>query len=284
MGLVSDKEIEAFWRDGVVVIRGVLSDKTLAAMAQPVDRALGSEEMNNMTEMGAMVVPPSGGTVLNDPAAAKTGAPRGQFHGGTDHWWTDPDFEHFATQSPLPQVAAELMQSQKLWFYEDSVLVKEPHTEEPTSIHQDMAYFQLEGDKVCTTWCPLDPISKATGATVYVKGSHRWERNFRPNWFVSQLSMPDTDGEEVPDYDRDDSEHLLCFDMAPGDVAVHHAMTLHGAHANVTDQWRRAISVRYCGDGTVYRFKRGTPLKPHHSEVNEGDPVNHPRCPQVWPR
>ena len=25
---------------------------------------------------------------------------------------------------------------------------------------------------------------------MYVKGSHRWERNFRPNWFVSQLSMP----------------------------------------------------------------------------------------------
>ena len=67
MGLVSDKEIEAFWRDGVVVIRGVLSDETLASMAKPVDRALGSEEMNNMTEMGTMVVPPSGGTVLNDP-------------------------------------------------------------------------------------------------------------------------------------------------------------------------------------------------------------------------
>ncbi|MYH99175.1 MAG: hypothetical protein F4124_07095, partial [Acidimicrobiia bacterium] len=261
MALVTDQEIEAFWRDGVAVVRGVLSDDTLASMAKPVERALGSEAMNNMTEMGAMVVPPSGGTVLNDPTASKRGAPRGQFHGGTDHWWDDTDFEAFATRSPLPQLAAELMKSRELWFYEDSVLVKEPHTEEPTSIHQDMAYFQLEGEKVCTTWCPLDPISKETGATVYVKGSHRWERNFRPNWFVSQLSMPNTDGEEVPHYDRDDAEHLLCFDMEPGDVAVHHAMTLHGAHANVSDQWRRAISVRYCGDDTVYRFKRGTPLK-----------------------
>ena len=139
MALVTDQEIEDFWRDGVVVIRKVLSDKTLALMAKPVERALGAEEMNNMTEMGAMVVPPSGGTVLNDPAAAKRGAPRGQFHGGTDHWWSDPDFETFATRSPLPQLAAELMKSQELWFYEDSVLVKEPHTEEPTSIHQDMA-------------------------------------------------------------------------------------------------------------------------------------------------
>ena len=237
MGLVTDQEIEDFWRDGVVVIRGVLPPDTLAAMNDPVGRVLGHETMSNMTELGAQVVPSSGGTVLNDPAAAKAGAPRGQFRSGTDHWWDDPDFEHFATRSPLPQVAAELMRSQELWFYEDSVLVKEPYTEEPTAIHQDMAYFQLEGDKVCTTWCPLDPISQATGATVYVKGSHR------------------------------------C-----------HAMTLHGAHANVTDQWRRAISVRYCGDGTVYRFKRGTPLKPHHAEVTEGTPVTHPRCPQVWPR
>ena len=44
-------------------------------MTKPVERALGSEAMNNMTEMGAMVVPPSGGTVLNDPTAAKRGAP-----------------------------------------------------------------------------------------------------------------------------------------------------------------------------------------------------------------
>lgn len=284
MSLVTEQEIEAFWRDGVVVIRGVLSPDTLAAMDQPLRRVLGHQNMSNMTELGAQVVPPSGGTVLNDQAAAKAGTPRGQFISGTDHWWDDPDFEEFATRSPLPQLAAELMKSQELWFYEDSVLVKEPHTEEPTAIHQDMAYFQLEGDKVCTTWCPFDPITKQTGATVYVKGSHRWERNFRPNWFVSQLSMPNTDGEEVPHYDRDDSEYLLSFDMAPGDVAVHHAMTLHGAYANVSDQLRRAISVRYCGDDTVYRFKRGTPLKPHHSEVGEGDPVDHPRCPQVWPR
>ena len=252
-------------------------------MAVPVQRVLGRESTSNMTELGAAVVPASGGTLLNDPTAARAGAPRGQFRSGTDHWWDDPAFESFATESALPQLAAELLRSRDLWFYEDSVLVKEPHTEEPTAIHQDMAYFQLEGDKVCTTWCPLDPINKETGATVYVRGSHRWQRDFRPNWFVSQLSMPDTDGEEVPHYERDDHEHLVSFDMEPGDVAVHHAMTLHGAHANITDQWRRAISVRYCGDDTVYRFKRGTPRKPHHDEVAEGSPVDHPRCPQVWP-
>ncbi|WP_419919166.1 phytanoyl-CoA dioxygenase family protein [Candidatus Poriferisocius sp.] len=284
IALVTDQQIKTFWRDGVVVIRGVLSHEVLDSMAEPVKRVLGHQNMTNMTELGSAVVPSSGGTMLNDPAAAKAGAARGQFRSGTDHWWDDPDFERFATRSPLPQLAAELLRSRELWFYEDSVLVKEPHTQEPTAIHQDMAYFQLEGNKVCTIWCPLDPISRKTGATVYVRGSHLWQRDFRPNWFVSQLPMPGTRGEEVPPYDRDDPENLLSFDMAPGDVAMHHAMTLHGAHANITDQWRRAISVRYCGDGTVYRFKPGTPLKPHHTEITEGDPVDHPRCPRVWPR
>ena len=80
MGLVTDQEIEAFWRDGVVVVRGVLSDDTLAAMAEPVERVLGHENMSNMsnmTELGTAVVPPSGGTMLNDPTAAKGGRPPG---------------------------------------------------------------------------------------------------------------------------------------------------------------------------------------------------------------
>ncbi|WP_420640094.1 phytanoyl-CoA dioxygenase family protein [Candidatus Poriferisocius sp.] len=281
---MSEQEVETFWRDGVVVIRGVLPEETLAAMAEPVRRVLGLEGTPNLTALGAEIMPAVGGTLLNDPSAAQAGAPRGQFRGGTDHWWDDPDFERFATQSPLPQMTAELLRSEELWFYEDSLLVKEPHTEEPTAIHQDMAYFQLEGDRVCTTWCPLDPISEESGATYYVRGSHRWHQDFRPNWFVSQQSMPDTDGEPAPALSQLDADEMISFDMEPGDVAIHHAMTLHGAHANRSDQWRRAISVRYCGDGTVYRLKRGTPRKPHHAEITEGAPVDHPRCPKVWPR
>ena len=76
------------------------------------------------------------------------------------------------------------------------------------------------------------------------------------------------------------------LEVLPGDIVVHHAATLHGAGANRSpSRRRRAISVRYCGDGVRYQIRPGAPTKPHHSEVSSGDMVvDHPDCPLVWTR
>ena len=102
--------------------------------------------------------------------------------------------------------------------------------------------------------------------------------------FVTTASLPDTEGEEVPDYFRErDQWDIVHWDTEPGDVTVHHARTIHGADGNASGtKRRRAISVRYCGDDVVYKFKRGAPLKPHHSEVREGSIVDHAMCPVVY--
>ena len=47
---------------------------------------------------------------------------------------------------------------------------------------------------------------------------------------------------------------------------------------------RRAVSIRYCGDDARYRFRKGVPRKAHHEQVAEGDIMDHPDCPVVWPR
>ena len=91
-----------------------------------------------------------------------------------------------------------------------------------------------------------------------------------------------SDGVVVPDYS--DHADLVCFDTEPGDVTVHHARTIHGAHANRSAaRRRRAISVRYAGDDVVYRRKPGAPPKAHHADLVENEPLDGRACPQVWP-
>ena len=111
-----------------------------------------------------------------DDRVAASGTPRGHFLAGTDHWREQLEFLDFALHSPLPAIVAALLGSEHVWLYEDSVLVKEPGTAEKTVFHQDMAYFHLEGDQVCTTWVPLDPVDvdllAAGGARGWLAARH----------------------------------------------------------------------------------------------------------------
>ena len=268
---ITDDEVETFWRDGVVCLRDIMPTGWLDYMTQPVETSLGTATVADLSAMGDALA-----------GRASTNARRGHFLAGTDHSRDQPEFLAFAAESPLSTIAARLLRTQRLWLYEDSVLVKEPGTTERTAFHQDMAYFHLDGDQVCTTWVPLDPVDAENGAVQFVRGSHLRRTRLRPNLFVTSEPIPGTEGEVVPDFSQ--SAELVSFDTRPGDLTVHHARTIHGAYANASaTRRRRAISVRYAGDDVVYRVKRGAPTKPHHAPLVEGQPLAPPACPQVWP-
>jgi ectoine hydroxylase-related dioxygenase (phytanoyl-CoA dioxygenase family) len=74
----------------------------------------------------------------------------------------------------MPAIAAALLRATRLNLWEDSVLVKEPGSGERTAWHQDLSYFHVSGEKLCTTWVPLDEVDADTGAMSFVRGSHRW--------------------------------------------------------------------------------------------------------------
>jgi ectoine hydroxylase-related dioxygenase (phytanoyl-CoA dioxygenase family) len=285
--VISDEDVDIFWRDGVVCLRGVMPLEWLDRMVEPLERALVSAATTDLSVFGDDLEANAGAVRVVDDAVRTVNVPRGHFKAGTDHWCEQPEFLEFATQSPLGEIVAQLLGSEHVWLYEDSVLVKEPGTEEKTAFHQDMAYFHLAGDLVCTTWVPLDPVTAETGAVRFVAGSHRDRTQYRPNLFVTRMALPDTLGEDVPDFDVDQvgEARILSFDTEPGDLTVHHARTIHGGHGNRSaTQRRRAISVRYAGAGTVFETKPGAFPKPHHAGVRDGDALAPPAFPVAWPR
>ena len=265
---VTDHEIETFERDGVVVLRGILPTAWIDRLEPAVGVAYSGDGTADLSALAG------------DGDAA---GPR--FRAGIDHWLDDPVLRSFDCDSPLPAIAAALLRSREIWLYEDSVLVKPPGTTAETRFHADLPYFHVQGDRLATFWCPLDPVTPETGALRFVRGSHRWGRTFRPNLFVTDEPIPGTDGEPVPQVDPDDPA-LLCVALQPGDLTVHQAGTLHGSGPNTSpDTWRRAVSVRYCGDGTVVRRRAGMPVPDHQRDLVEGQPLTDgPATPQVWPR
>ena len=275
---VTPEEVAAFDRDGVVHLPAILPTIWVDHLIDPVEATIADPAVT--TDMTALRHAVEG----TPPGPTGTG----RFLSGVDHWLHDPAFAAFATASPLPSIAGTLLDAERIHLYEDSVLVKEPGTTEATALHQDLGYFHLTGDRICTTWVPLDPVGVETGAVAYLRGSHRSGLVHRPNWFVSDQPLPGAEGEPVPEVD-DDDPRLVRFTVEPGDVVVHHAATLHGAGPNrSTGTRRRAVSIRYCGDGVHHLVRPGAPTKAHHpphGDVRSGDPVvDHPGCPVVWER
>ena len=284
MRTVTEEEIETFWRDGVVCLREALPLAWVELVARSMEEWLASPQRFDLTQYGEDVV---GSTRPRRPAGhGSGGSVEGRFYSGTDSWRHFDGLRRFACESPLPGLVAVVLRASKVNLYEDSILIKEPGTADKTFFHQDISYFHVEGDQIGTSWLPVDPVTEANGGLQFIKGSHRWGRQYRPNHFVSDLPMDGTEGEVVPDFHADRRNRvILQFDMQPGDFTVHHCRTLHGAAANTSATMRRrALSVRYCGDDARYRIRRGVPQKPHHATVAEGEVLDHPDCPVVWTR
>jgi hypothetical protein len=196
-------------------------------------------------------------------------------------------FQRFATSGPGPEIAAALLDSDKVNFFGDQIFVKEPGTRERTAFHQDATYFEIDGDQCCVLWIPVDPVTIETGALQYVRGSHRDGRLYRPNVFVTQTALPGAQGEPVPDVEGNpDAFDIVHFDVEPGDVIVHHYRTLHGAGGNLSRyQVRRAASIRYCGDDIRICSRPWAPKQLHHTQrLSNGEPLRGPDFPVVWTR
>ena len=118
----------------------------------------------------------------------------------------------------------------------------------------------------------LDPAPRSSGSLRFARGSHRAATRYRPTLFVTDDPIPGTAGELPPDLDPDGPD-VFGWDLAPGDVTIHHARTLHAAGGNLGPTTRRALSVRYCGADDAVRVKPGAPAKPGFAGVADGTPI-----------
>jgi ectoine hydroxylase-related dioxygenase (phytanoyl-CoA dioxygenase family) len=277
---LSPEELRAYREDGAARIRGVVPLEWIERMARAVDRILAA---------------PGPASVEYTPQ----GQP-GRYYGDFFVWLRDPDFAAFVRESPLPELAAALMGSARVSFFYDQLLVKEPGTGEPTPPHQDLPYWPLRGEQIVSIWVPFDPVRLDSGAVNYVKGSHRWGRTFAPESFGPRSGYAEiyakTGFEKLPPLDELLAGHeILRWETEPGDVVVHHPLTLHYSEGNRSARLRRrALALRYLGDDARYDARPGVftenprvrALFPSEKllEFRDGEPMINESFPVVWPR
>jgi ectoine hydroxylase-related dioxygenase (phytanoyl-CoA dioxygenase family) len=260
---ITTDEIERFDTDGIVCLRGLFSEPWINAMREAAEVGLGTP-----------------GKLHAELAAEHDDD--GRFFHDTFIWTRNETCRRFVFESPAARIAAQLMHSEKINIFFDQWLIKEPGTTTKTPWHHDMTYWPIDGQQICTLWLALDSVTAKTGAVEYVKGSHRWEKRFRPASFGSGNQYTENIP-EVPEIDAMRPElEIAQYDLEPGDCTVHHALTVHAAPGNHSATTRRrAHTSRWAGDDATYFPRDGLQeMPPIPAELHSGDSLDS----ELWPR
>jgi ectoine hydroxylase-related dioxygenase (phytanoyl-CoA dioxygenase family) len=288
---VTDSEIDEYEANGVVHLEAILPAQWLALLAAGLDEVFyaqwGQYDVQYDATQTATDIKAAGGAVLTDERAEAIQR-GGKFLTAISSWTYNDRIRRVALESPLAAIAGALFRADKVNYYDDQVLIKEPGSKEYTAFHTDEPYYHLSGLQVCGIWVSPDVVGPDNSPMRYVRGSHKWGSFFRPNGFVSQdatyeseelVPLPDIEGNEQ-DYD------IVTVLSEPGDVIVHHSNLIHGSQPNYDETLaRRAGSFRYAGDDVRYRFHPSAPPQPHHHHnLRDGDVLDSDQFPVVWRR
>lgn len=305
------EEVAQFRSCGYVALRGLLSDDRVAALRDAVKAGVDSfaaspnaynvtaaadalwgaaasyrNETSTQHDLGALaqaIAQSELPRLLDAPAA---GQPRGNFLLDTGVWRRVPALASFVLHGPLPGITAALLDIPAIRFFDDQVFVKEAGAIDRVAFHQDLTYFHLGGSAGCVFWIPLDPVREGGGRMGYVPGSHLWNKLFKPNIFASETPFPGSEGLDMPNIDADPAAFGVDYiAVEPGDVLVHHLLTVHGSEGNRSGTQRRAISLRYIDAAMPYRHRVGAPPQPlHRADVADGAALDPDIHPVVWPQ
>lgn len=264
--LVTERDIEAYERDGAVCLRGVFDADWLDTLAVGLEKNFADPGPDNTVYTGE-------------------GEPGG-FYDDYCNWQRIPEYRDFVLNSPAGEIAGRITRSGASRIYHEHVLVKEPGTERITPWHHDLTYYGVDGNQLCSIWLPLDPVPRRA-CPEFVAGSHLGGELYYPRLFINHENYADgAEGvDTVPDIDAHRERYeILSWQLALGDCIVFHMRTLHGAPATVgLTSRRRGFSTRWLGDDARFAV-RPWKTSPPYGEVGlaPGEPMVHNAFPVIW--
>ena len=270
VGSITPEMIEAFERDGVVLLREALSPEWLM-----------------LTEMGLARV------------LADSGVKKQQFFVGEDGEFQETvrnfdnafEIRRLLFDSPIAAIMGRFMNSKNVWYYSDEFFIKTSGGNERTPWHQDTPYFPVAGSQITSIWITLDPLSKDE-CLEFVVGSHKEAMfdGFDPRNPGDPTSGFYNEGLPIlPDIEENRGDFpSVSWELAPGDIILSSPSTIHGGGPTHLNSQRRALAVRTFGDDVVLAERPSSqptvPLTPGLSiYLKPGDPLRSPWYPRLRP-
>jgi phytanoyl-CoA hydroxylase len=211
-----------FEEDGYVILRGYL------------DTAEISEVLKNVQRYIETVIPrmPSEQVYYEIPGQSESLKQIQKLH---DY---DRFFEALFVKSRLRGLAKDLL-GEEVNPTNMQYFSKPPRVGKSTPAHQDGYYFKIKPKKALTMWLALDAIDTENGCIRYVRGAHN--QGLRAHQRTQTLGF----SQGLVAFTDEDRAREIPITASPGDLIVHHCLSVHRADANRSDRMRRALGFIY---------------------------------------
>lgn len=217
---------ESFDKDGYIYIPGFLSPEEVVLLNENIQRFI-TEKIPSMSANHFFYED------KNDTSTLKQMQDMEKY---------DPYFQTLAVESKFEKIA-EAMLEEDVVCKTVEYFNKPPRIGKATPPHQDGYYFMLKPQQAVTMWVALENVTEETGCVKYVKGSHK--NGMRTHGRTSTLGF----SQGIVDFGtEEDVKNEIAFPANPGDLLVHHSLTIHRAGANTTeDRTRKAMGLIFFG-------------------------------------
>lgn len=163
----------------------------------------------------------------------------------------------------IGKMAADLSGSEGIRIWHDQALIKKPWAN-PTSWHLDTPFWSFSDRNALSIWVALDDATLENGCLFFIPGTHQQTTFENPGIGKNMSAIFDF-------YPGFKSYRSVPAVMKAGSCSFHNGLTVHGAHANMTPGFRRAMTCAYMPDGNRYNGEPNILPDSYRNSLKIGD-------------
>lgn len=254
---LSANEIAQYHRDGFLVIENFLSPDELNNWRAALEEALTNRNGNKM---------PGRKEVYGKGDNSDKEYFDNVFDQLINLWQDNDKMRNIMFDERIGKMAAQLADIDGVRIWHDQALIKKPWAN-PTSWHLDTPYWSFTDRRALSIWVALDDATYENGCLFFIPGSHNRTSFENPGIGKNMGAIFST----YPEFRQSRS---VAAPMKAGSCSFHNGLTIHGAHANMTPGYRRAMTCAYMPDGNVFNGTQNVLSDEVVSRLKIGSPLN----------
>ena len=256
---LTEKQIQDYRTNGFIVIENFLTQEELEHWRQTITQAV--------KERAGIKIP---GKEIKTGEADGINEDSDYFAKVFDQllnlWQTNAAVKKLMTDERLGKMAAELSGADGIRIWHDQALIKRPWAN-PTAWHLDTPFWSFSDKRALSIWVALDDATLENGCLYFIPGSHKIT-NF------DKITIGRNMDGLFDIYPQLKTAKPVAVPMKAGSCSFHNGLTVHGANANMTNGYRRAMTCNYMPEGNTFNGEPNILPDEYLHSLKVGDILN----------